>query len=183
MTYLLSLSTARWSVLFSISLLLMTCSDSLPQPTRTGNYTFGCKINGKKWIPDGGTGFTPAKPISGGFFLVPSRGYETVINIYAVSKDGQRLGLYIDESKIGSFDLNFNTQPSPASLSPKSYGLYRATDGNEYITSSRNTGKIVITRADTLSGIISGTFFFTAGNNSGDKISTTEGRFDYVRKR
>ena len=163
--------------------LLVTCSDPLPQPSRVGNYTFGCKINGKKWIPDGGTGFMPAKPISGGFFLIPSRGYEAVINIYAVSKDGQRLELYTDEAKIGSFDLNLDTQTSPASLSPESYGLYRSADGVDYVTSALNTGKVIITRADTLSGIISGTFFFTAGSDGGDKVSITDGRFDYVRKR
>ena len=183
MTYTSRLVGARLLILLIMGLLLINCnSDLLPDPTRTGSYTFGCKINGKIWIPDGGTGFMPAKPIDGGFYLMGPNDKRTIY-IIATSKDKQQVYLFLDEAKIGSFDLNLNTQTSPASLFPKSYGLYRSADGTDYVTSSHNTGKINITRADTLSGIIAGTFFFTAGSDSGDKVSITEGRFDYVRKR
>ena len=124
----------------------------------------------------------PAKPIGGGFYLMGISDKRT-IHITATSKGKRQAILFIDEAKIGSFDLNLDTQTSPASLSTESYGLYRSADGVDYVTSALNTGKVIITRADTLSGIISGTFFFTAGSDGGDKVSITDGRFDYVRKR
>jgi hypothetical protein len=37
---------------------------------------------------------------------------------------------------------------------------------------------VVITKADTISGIISGTFEFEGGNSLGQKVKITDGRFD-----
>ena len=75
--------------------------------------------------------------------------------------------------------LNENTQTSPTSLNPKNYGLYRNVGGKAaYVTSKQFTGKVVITKSDTATGVVAGTFEFVAGSPSGDKVTVTNGRFD-----
>lgn len=63
MPYQLHSSLARWLALLSVALLLLTCkhNDPLPEPTQSGQNTFGCLINGKSYIPDGGRGFMAVK--------------------------------------------------------------------------------------------------------------------------
>lgn len=46
----------------------LSCSkDQLPGVTQEGNNTFGCKINGKNWVPHGGGGFSGIDPVYGGY--------------------------------------------------------------------------------------------------------------------
>lgn len=161
-----------------MGILLSACnSDPLPAPTRTGNNTFGCKINGTPWIPDGSGGFMPIKPITGGFLSIPGLNYKRTIEIRTRSKDKTQLVLFVEEAKTGVFDLNMDT-PTRGALTPRSYGLYRSPDGVDYVTSSAHTGKVTITRADTVADIISGTFFFEASDARGNVVKITAGRFD-----
>ncbi len=159
-------------------LLACGCGDKLPRPTEKGKNTFGCKINGKRWVPDGGKGFQPAKPITGGFFLiVATPTYRRGVFIRAVSKDEQGVNIYLDGYEVGEHLLNEMTQIRPANLNPKNYGLYQKGD-ETYVTSDKFTGKVIITKSDTTTGIVSGTFEFVAGNSQGEKVNITNGRFD-----
>ena len=154
-------------------------SDPLPKPTQDGNNTFGCMIDGKPWIPDGGTGFMPSKAVQGGFFSIstyPVR--KRGVFVRTVSKDDSEVQLYIDDFKIGNYPLNISTQVKPFAIEPKgAYGFYRSEANLVYVTSSKNVGNITITRSDTLTGIVSGTFEFMAGNSVG-VVNITKGRFD-----
>ena len=154
-------------------------SDPLPKPTQDGNNTFGCMIDGKPWIPDGGTGFMPRKAISGGFFAISDYPtYQRGIFIRTLAKDGQEVELFVNDYRTGEYLLNIDTQIMPITIKPKgAYGFYRSINNLVYVTSSKNIGKITITKADTLTGVVSGNFEFIAGNSTGI-ISITSGRFD-----
>ena len=78
----------------------------------------------------------------------------------------------------GVYKLDENTQSMPANLTPSSYGVYRSSSNDEYITSAAHTGLVHITKSDTVNHIISGQFTFTAANAKGDQVKITEGRFD-----
>lgn len=73
--------------------------------------------------------------------------------------------------------MNEKTQTISVGFDVKDYGFYRR-GGAQYITSKEFTGKVVITKADTATGVVSGTFEFVAGNSQGNKINITNGRFD-----
>ncbi|MBC8151666.1 MAG: hypothetical protein H7Z72_02015 [Bacteroidetes bacterium] len=47
-----------------------------------------------------------------------------------------------------------------------------------YVTSSKYTGWVSITKADTATGIVSGTFEFKAATPSGKTVTVSNGRFD-----
>lgn len=168
-------------LLFSALLMLLACGcgDKLPKPTQTGKNTFGCKINGERWVPDGSGGFQPVKPITGGFNLLAGNPPIRRIWIQTLSEDGQSIDLQLNTTQVGVYLLNENTQIRPYALFSKNYGMYRK-DNSIYTTSSKYTGKITITKSDTITGLLSGTFEFTVGNSTGKTYEITDGRFDMV---
>ncbi len=180
MTHSTPFSVARLLTLMSIGLLLATCKsqeDMLPSATQTGQNTFGCLINGKSYIPDGSGGFMGVKPVYGGLTGIRSTPYRIGIYIYTFAKDKQRIEIFLNDYILGRHPLNSDTGTRPALLEPKDYGLYE-NESDAYVTSSKYTGWINLIKADTLSGIVSGTFEFTAGIKDGKTISVTSGRFD-----
>jgi Family of unknown function (DUF6252) len=158
---------------------IFACQEKLPKPTETGTNTFGCKINGKSWIPDGGKGFMAQKPISGGFQNIANSGVLTIF-INTINKNGEVIQLYVDSQATGNYLLNKTTGFIPNEIFPKNYGLCRF-GGKIYITNIEDTGKVVITKVDKSTGVISGIFEFTAGSGT-EKIKITEGRFDINSK-
>lgn len=178
MTYFSHSSVAHWLVL--LSLLLLTCKPEnlLPDPTQSGQNTFGCLVNGKSYIPDGSGSWSGIKPVNGGFFVLRSIPYTLGVYVRTYAKDGQRIELYLNSYELGNHPLNSNTQTMPASLNPAKYGLYESGDGESYVTSSRYTGQITIVKADTVTGVVAGTFEFKAATAGGKTITVTNGRFD-----
>jgi hypothetical protein len=150
----------------------------LPQNTQTGANTFGAKINGQLWAPQG-FGPVPANNLLearmiGNDLLIDARNFasspnETEFSIRLVSV-----------TDIGVYTLNSNaTHPSLVS----SYCYYvkrNLTPQNEWITSTANTGSVTITKLDLTNKIVSGTFQFNALNiyNAPEPLAVTEGRFD-----
>ncbi len=180
MTSLTPFSAARLLTLMSMGLLLMTCKsqeDMLPSATQTGQNTFGCLIDGKSYVPNGGNGFMPAKPVKGGFLVLTSIPYTLGIYIRTYARDRQRIELYLNNYTLGKHSLNNNTQTIPVSIYPKDYGLYES-DTTDYVTSTKYTGWVNLTKADSATGVVSGTFEVTAGTKDGKTISVTSGRFD-----
>jgi hypothetical protein len=160
-------------------LLLTTCKkdDGLPPETQEGKNTFGCKVNGKVWIPNGGPGFMGAKPIEGGFYGISS----TQIGIYirAHAKDGSMVHIYLNDYKPGIYGLTQTTNILPFSSYPKDYALYAISEGNYFTTNSKTHGIITVVRSGpNIDGIVSGTFSFDASNNTSQTVEVTEGRFD-----
>jgi Family of unknown function (DUF6252) len=152
-------------------------SDPLPKPTQDGNNTFGCMIDGKPWVPDGGTGFMPAKPIGGGFYRILTTPTKVGIWIQTLSKDGQKIHLHLNSFEQKKYELNQNTQTKPTTIFAKDYGFYQNQNQN-YVTSSTSKGSITITKADTITGILSGIFEFNVISSAGVLVAITNGRFD-----
>ncbi len=165
-------------------LLFSTCQkDKLPPETQEGKNTFGCKINGKNWVPDGGPGFAGAKPISGGFVVMYDEQKKefVAIEIKANSSNGETVGFYLSTHLIGNYDLNADTPIKPFSFTPKNYGLYFSESKSQYVTNSKATGIVTVTQSGlSKTGIISGTFSFRCSNvkNPNETVEITNGRFD-----
>ena len=149
--------------------------NALPPETQVGANTFGCLVNGKAWVPKKGGLFTDP-PVQGAFY-----GARGQLNLWvqANNSDGSGLDFWVENPlRTGEYPLRYTTGIYPTIILPKNYALYYQSDGS-YITSPQYTGTMTITRTDTIRGIISGTFEFTAFNaKSGLTVSVTNGRFD-----
>jgi Family of unknown function (DUF6252) len=155
---------------------IFACQEKLPKPTETGSYTFGCKINGKSWIPDGGKGFMAQKPIEGGFYNNVING-KIVIFIFVINKKGEEIEIYLEDEKVGVYLLNKSTGTIPNQLSPLNYATL-LVNKSRYVTNTVNTGKVTITKSDRLNtGILAGTFEFKIKTND-TTYEITNGRFD-----
>lgn len=163
-------------------LLFTTCQkDKLPPETQEGANTFGCKVNGKAWVPNGGAGFMGAKPIEGGFIALYDKNKIRTAGILlmAQKQNGEIINIFSNDYRIGKYNLNEETNIFPFTFYPKNYGMFAYSEGSYYTTKSSAIGNIVVTKSDTLSGILSGTFEFKATlGNSNDAVEITSGRFD-----
>ena len=138
-----------------------------------GLNTFGCKINGKAWIPDGmPAGQSPfGKRIEVEFYRSKADTFYLLIHTSASTKD--RVQLLLPKATIG---VNVVTGWEPNSLG---LAVYYDANFRHFYSYGPNAGKVVITRLDTINRIISGTFEFE-GQEILQKqtVSITEGRFD-----
>ena len=146
----------------------------LPPETTTGAMTFGCKVNGKVFVPRDGRG----KPglyvqyvnlgagVGGGWYLnIPAT------NWIPNPPEGVNIGT----------DSLIIAEGGTYQFFKKKYGVASAfyQNGNLYNTTDNNSGELKIKKFDSVNRIISGTFFFTGTDNSnGQTVSITEGRFD-----
>ncbi len=162
-------------VIFAALIILIAFSckkgDQLPKPTQTGADMMAAKINGKVWQKK-----ACFSCIGGGSGL--SVNYD---NTYFFGVTGQNndqkitVSIVIPELKAtGSYELN-------SKIPINSYA--RVNDSNQNIlfyTSNASKGTVIITKLDTNNKIISGTFEFTAEDESNPNniIRVTEGRFD-----
>lgn len=155
---------------------------NLTPTTQEGKNTFSCKVDGKVWIPNGtGDWFGVAKAINGGFAGYGSHIPPTIF-IRTYSKDKTVLHVFLKTIEVGIHELDQDTYKIDRDFYPESYGWYQGADGISFMTSRNHTGRVVITKADTISGIVSGTFEFEGGNSLGKKVKITDGRFDVNTK-
>lgn len=150
----------------------------LPPATQTGANTFGLKLNGENWIPQGFIGIPDNDLLKarllGDVLIITAQNFsssptetEFEIKLYGVTGTG-------------TYVLNTNTAYPNG---PTSYGYHvkrRITPLDEWITSAAQTGSVTITKLDTTAQIVSGSFSYQAENlrNASQTISITEGRFD-----
>jgi len=170
-------------LILTSALFLLSCKkpvDELPAATQTGANTFGLILNGELWIPQK-FGVAATAPILearvnglGGVFInarnFSSSPVETEFEIHLASVAGP-----------GNYELNSNTDIYPYQSGSYAYHVKRKINPlNEWITGSQYTGSVTITKFDTASKIISGSFAFKAGSmdSSASAIDVTEGRFD-----
>jgi hypothetical protein len=154
--------------------------DELPEPTQTGANTFGAKVEGAFWVPQG-FGIVPTSPLLEARY---SGNNSIVINArnFASSPTETEFELYLQNvTGTGTVLLNQNTSNYPGQGA--SYGYYvkrRIRPLFEYITSAQNTGRVEITRFDKDANVISGTFEFRGADvtDPSQTVTVTEGRFD-----
>lgn len=145
--------------------------DILPAATTEGLNTFGCKINGKVWIANGirNDQGTAAKAIEVEFRQLNAGTFYLFIHTNADTKD--RVQLSLPKGVIGT-NLLEDRYDQP-------FAIYYDNNFRLFMTKSPNSGKIVITRLDTVNGIVSGTFEFDGEFIvTKEKVTITEGRFD-----
>ncbi len=150
---------------------------SLPGATQTGANTFGAKVNGVLWAPQGFGPF-PAHDI----LEARMSGRDITINArnFSASPNETEFQLTIfNVTAPGTYLLNTNVvHPNGAA----SYGYYvkrNITPQNEWLTSSTYTGTVTITRIDAVNMIVSGNFEFDAGSiYNSEVLHVREGRFD-----
>ena len=154
--------------------------DELPDATQTGTNKFGANINGKYWMPQG-FGVVPTAPILEANFAGSNSIRINARNFGSSPTETEMEIIIYNITGPGTYLLNQNTSKYPNFSA--SYGYYverRFTPKYEWITSEKHTGKVEVTRYDIAAKIISGTFEFTAKENSDatSPLSVTEGRFD-----
>jgi len=146
--------------------------DDLPKATQTGAGVFAAKINGATW--EAGACWSC---FGGGSGLSINYDNLTFFGISGKNKDKKfTVSIVIENLKnTGTFILGNGKGSNTASNYAAVY-----TSPNNFYTSNSTTGKITITKLDTNSKIISGTFEFTAEDerDPSNIMKITEGRFD-----
>jgi hypothetical protein len=155
----------------------------LPEPTQTGANSFGAKVNGVLWAPQGFGAF-PANDILEARML-PDK--DIYINARNFSSSPNETEFQIFLKRVispGTYPLN-TTVGFPSSDASYAYFVKRnITPKNEWLTSADYTGSVTITRIDTIALVVSGSFHFNALNlyNAPEAMTVTEGRFDIKMK-
>jgi hypothetical protein len=169
-------------IAFSISFLLVSCKKEiteLPPATQTGANTFGAKVDGSFFTPQGFGPF-PANDILEARFL-PNRDLYINARNFASSPNEKEFELFIKgATTIGTYQLNTTTNYPTTAVSYGYYVKRNITPQNEWITSAAYSGSVTITKIDSVNHFVSGTFQFNAINlyNAPQPMSVTEGRFD-----
>ena len=153
--------------------------DELPPATQTGAHTFGAKVNGELWVPQG-FGAIPANDkleamiYSNGDLRIKAKNFasspnETEFEIFVAAV-----------TATGTYPLNSNVSYPTFSASYGYFVKRKFTPEDEWLTNSTTTGSVIITKLDLTNKIVSGTFQFNAASiyTPSNILSVTEGRFD-----
>ncbi|CAA0162587.1 conserved hypothetical protein [Tenacibaculum maritimum] len=145
----------------------LTPLQQLPKATKVGANTAGCLVNGEAFLPKG---FSP----SGNLICYYINQKDFSLNIF--NKNDSK-AINIASRKL---ELKVNTPYILREYSSNSqYGEFFIYKVNkEFSTTPKITGELIITHHDYNKAIISGTFWFDAVNNAGEKVEVREGRFD-----
>jgi hypothetical protein len=167
-----------WLFAIACSLIFASCKkeneETLPPATQTGAGTFGCKINGKVYVPKGSSGTGTPNPkiqydldLQGKPYLsIETFQYPTQLNsgVIIAIRYLHSTGTYNAKDSfrfaIGSPTSNINC----------------GTNSSDSTTYSK--GAVTITRLDIPSRIISGTFNLKVKPLNCDTTFVTDGRFD-----
>ena len=154
--------------------------EELPEPTETGANTFGAKINGELWGPMKLQGIINTKVLEARYY-----GDGTLLitaSNYASSPKESEMEIYLYNVKdTGTYIVNDNTVHYPRPAANFMYFEERKLTPTEtWITNSKYTGTVTISKLDTQNKIVAGTFSFDAISVGMDPktLKVTDGRFD-----
>ena len=168
-----------------LALLLFTFSQckkkieepQLPPETTTGAMTFGCKVNGKVFVPKDGNG----RP---GLYvqyvnLGPGPGGGWYLNIPAINyKSDKRENINISTD---SLLVQEGTTYMLKKIKGNAQAFYAEVNSGSVIMYPKlntDSGSLYIRKFDVINRILSGTFSFIGTNSVGQAVNITEGRFD-----
>jgi hypothetical protein len=147
----------------------------LPPETTTGANTFGCKVNGKVFVPRDGNGrpglfcqyvYLGNGPGGGWSLNIPAYNYSTERGVSIVTDS-----LFLEENKV----YEFKTTKGNA----KAFYRVNINRGVDVFPKIDNeSGQLFVTKHDLTNRILSGTFSFIGTNGTGEQVNITEGRFD-----
>lgn len=168
--------------LFSVLFLSLSCkkpkTEEKPEAVTIEGKTFGCKVDGQLFLPEGYSIGSNTPPINVNFWYNPVTGKKKVI---AHGKKGNRgVEVYINSPvTIGRKPLNTTTRSYPTNGLPPDYGMYYENSGQtEYITNGTVGGWVDVLVADTLTNKIEARFEFTGTDRTtGKQITVTKGYF------
>ncbi|MFM6953373.1 MAG: DUF6252 family protein [Sphingobacteriaceae bacterium] len=155
--------------------------DKLPPPTQTGADTFGCLVDGKALLPRkkswSGSGvlqcdyqYINSGNLNGYYFTLGGSDEKTYSNaIHKVILRANALELKEQTYVLDEYDI-------PGKLNGE-FRIFSDID-SKYTTNQIYKGELTITNFDPVNYIISGTFWFDAINDKGEKVEVREGRFD-----
>jgi Family of unknown function (DUF6252) len=149
----------------------------LPLETTTGAMTFGCKVNGKVFVPKDGNGHPGLYVQYVNLGNVPDGGWH--LNMPAFDyKSNPNKGVSIETDSLllaEGMSYEFKTTKGTANA----FYLTNTTNGVDvYPKLDNESGSLFIKKHDLSQRILSGTFSFIGTNSSGAKVNVTEGRFD-----
>ena len=162
--------------------LLASCkkdTEELPPATETGANTFGARVNGDLWVPEG-LGSIPANNILESQ-LFPNGDLRIRARNFASSPNETEFDFFITGiTAPGTYLLNKNVTYPGLSASFGYYVKRKLTPVDEWITSPTISGSVTITKVDAVNRIVSGTFQFNAASiyTPSQVLSVTDGRFD-----
>lgn len=170
-----------------LTLIFFSCrknsnEDSFPSETMVGKNTFGCYIDGHPFIA-ATTLFGQVRPVNVNYFPGPSynmykAGFLSVSGIDArssLSVAGIVSINKLDIFGVGEYSLIDRGDSCGANYTCDDIGYHNDKTGQSFAVIS---GKLTITKLDTLNKIASGRFYFTAMDKLGNKVEITDGRFD-----
>ena len=176
--------------------------DKMPDATQTGAGTAGCRVDGQLWVArrDGIQFGGPTIPAASASWRKVGNGTHPLSLLFGKNTDEDRdnpqnqtrVQLYVpDILRPGTFVFDQTATPyfglNPTGHAGFTFG--RPSPDQDFFTGPQHLGRIVVTRLDTVSRVVSGTFEFTAGEFSagltggtpmpgGKTVRITEGRFD-----
>jgi len=168
------------------TMLVFSCSKEkqpeLPPETQTGAGTFGCLVDGKVFKP-GGFGAS----LSGGIL---NCNYQVVngqiffrlaANNDRDSKDRRSIALFMENIEIEE-GKKYSLAQSKSKFEPQAMGQYLTLDPTiaTFLTDTFYVGELWVKKFDLEKNIVSGTFWFDAVNEQGQKVQVREGRFDVL---
>jgi hypothetical protein len=164
-------------LLFSSLLLNSKCrkdnEPQLPPETTIGANTFGCKIDGKVFIPQGRNGMPGL--VANQYFLGtgPGGGWFT----FVTASDKDNIIIIETDSLLLLENNSYSLKPMKGFAYGRHYFNLLSFQMNQ-----NDVGTLFITKHDMQRHILSGRFSFTATNvyDQTKKVNITEGRFDII---
>jgi hypothetical protein len=151
----------------------------LPPVTTVGAMTFGCKVDGKVFVPRDGRGkpglfptytFLGNGPGGGWYLNIPAT------NWVPAAPEGLIIGT---DSLLVSENTTYEFKLSDTYLRIKGTASANYSNGSDvYPKLNSESGSLFISKFDPVNRILSGTFSFTGTNTNGKKVIVTDGRFD-----
>lgn len=170
-----------WLWLLALSCFFAGCKkereDTLPPATQIGAGTFGCKINGRVYVPKGSSSTGRPNPhmqydigFNGqSYLLIDARKF---INGTS-SSEGSIIISFSNVNHLGNY-----TYPLDFTFSAGWAPVLGNCDTPAFDTTIVNLGNGNITRHDVANRIVSGTFDFKYKTKLCDTVFVTDGRFD-----
>ena len=162
----------------------------MPDATQSGANTAGCVVDGLPWVAnyyDTTIGVPSPRPVWARWDNF-SAGRPNQLSLRFLKDIADRAQVHHDTNiklelpgitRPGTFVLDQPATPRSTSPAYAAFTFSKPTPDQELLTGPGFPGRVVVTRFDTLSRVVSGTFEFTARQASGGAtVRVTEGRFD-----
>jgi Family of unknown function (DUF6252) len=148
----------------------------LPAATTEGLNTFGCLLNEDVFLPKN---YSSSKSLFNTTPYLHFSYWNGELSIFALKKaeydNIQQVYLYANRVfNVGTYQLKINNRSTTGYSSRYSNEI----SGSFYPISDTLNSKLVISRLDTINGIVSGTFSFTFQLNASSTVNVTNGVFD-----